>query len=62
MLKKLKVLFNKLLIGDNISSVEYDSTGCYLASGDQGGRIVIFKAMDVKNHLRSKEVLRNKLF
>ena len=30
-------------IADIISTVEFDSTGNYLATGDKGGRVVLFE-------------------
>ena len=32
-----------LIIADIISTVEFDSTGNYLATGDKGGRVVLFE-------------------
>jgi serine/threonine-protein phosphatase 2A regulatory subunit B len=37
----LKVLLSKL--ADIISAVEFDHTGDYLATGDRGGRVVLFE-------------------
>jgi serine/threonine-protein phosphatase 2A regulatory subunit B len=37
---------------DIISTVEFDSTGNYLATGDKGGRVVLFERNEsVSNHL-----------
>jgi hypothetical protein len=36
-----KVLLSKL--ADIISAVEFDHTGDYLATGDRGGRVVLFE-------------------
>ena len=30
---------------DNVTAIEFDSTGNYLATGDRGGRIVVFKGV-----------------
>lgn len=32
-----------VVVADIISTVEYDSTGNYLATGDKGGRVVLFE-------------------
>lgn len=32
-----------LIIADIISTVEFDHTGNYLATGDKGGRVVLFE-------------------
>lgn len=32
---------------DIISAVEFDSTGNYLATGDKGGRVVLFERNDM---------------
>ena len=32
-----------VIIADIISTVEFDSTGNYLATGDKGGRVVLFE-------------------
>ena len=34
---------------DILSSITYDKTGNYLAVGDNGGRVIIFKYIDLKN-------------
>ncbi len=34
---------NSALLADIISTVEFDSTGNYLATGDKGGRVVLFE-------------------
>lgn len=34
------------LLADIISSVEFDHTGDYLATGDKGGRVVLFERND----------------
>jgi len=41
---KLKITF--LLSADTVSAVEFDLTGNFLATGDHGGRIVIFQKFD----------------
>lgn len=37
------VMFANLNIADIISTVEFDHTGNYLATGDKGGRVVLFE-------------------
>lgn len=37
------------LLADIISSVEFDHTGDYLATGDKGGRVVLFERNDGVN-------------
>lgn len=34
---------NQLSVADIISTVEFDHTGNYLATGDKGGRVVLFE-------------------
>jgi len=34
---------------DILSSITFDKTGNYLAVGDNGGRVIIFKYIDLKN-------------
>lgn len=34
---------------DSLTSIVFDKTGNYLAVGDKGGRVVIFKYIEVKN-------------
>ena len=34
---------NRLTLADIISAVEFDHTGDYLATGDRGGRVVLFE-------------------
>jgi serine/threonine-protein phosphatase 2A regulatory subunit B len=36
----------RLLEADIISTVEFDQTGNYLATGDKGGRVVLFERND----------------
>jgi hypothetical protein len=40
---------------DLISAVQFDGTGDYLATGDRGGRVVIFESSDVTARQASKE-------
>ncbi|XP_059645577.1 serine/threonine protein phosphatase 2A 55 kDa regulatory subunit B beta isoform isoform X2 [Cornus florida] len=35
---------------DIISAIEFDRTGDHLATGDRGGRVVLFERTDTKNH------------
>ena len=34
---------------DIISTIEFDKSGDYLATGDRGGRVVLFERTDVKD-------------
>ena len=34
---------------DILSAISFDKTGDYLAVGDHGGRVIIFKYIDLKN-------------
>ena len=36
---------------DIISTVEFDHTGNYLATGDKGGRVVLFERNETVGHL-----------
>lgn len=38
-----KLIADYLLLADIISAVEFDHTGDYLATGDKGGRVVLFE-------------------
>jgi serine/threonine-protein phosphatase 2A regulatory subunit B len=38
-----------MIKADIISSVEFDHTGDYLATGDKGGRVVVFLSKDGGN-------------
>lgn len=38
-----KLFSNRLFLADIISAVEFDHTGDYLATGDKGGRVVLFE-------------------
>ena len=40
-------LQTEIRIADIISAVEFDSTGNYLATGDKGGRVVLFERNDM---------------
>jgi hypothetical protein len=40
---------------DLISAVQFDGTGDYLATGDRGGRVVIFESSDVTARQASRE-------
>ncbi|GMH16009.1 hypothetical protein Nepgr_017850 [Nepenthes gracilis] len=42
---------------DIISAIEFDKTGDYLATGDRGGRVVLFERTDTKNHVTSRRDL-----
>lgn len=39
-----------LFVADNVTALEFDPSGNYLATGDRGGRIVIFKSEEVCFH------------
>lgn len=39
------------LLADIISAVEFDHTGDYLATGDKGGRVVLFERNDGVKYL-----------
>lgn len=39
--------FEEVTEVDIVSTVEFDSTGEYLAAGDRGGRVVIFQRVEV---------------
>lgn len=41
-----KFLFFFLCAVDIISAIEFDRTGDYLATGDRGGRVVLFERTD----------------
>lgn len=40
--------FEEVTEVDIVSTVEFDSTGEYLAAGDRGGRVVIFQRVEVR--------------
>ncbi len=40
---------NNVSESDTLTSIIFDKTGDYLAVGDKGGRVVIFKYIDIKN-------------
>ena len=42
-----------VIVADIISTVEFDSTGNYLATGDKGGRVVLFE----RNEMVRKNLL-----
>lgn len=39
---------------DIISTVEFDSTGNYLATGDKGGRVVLFERNEMVSSTRDR--------
>ncbi|XP_077253585.1 serine/threonine protein phosphatase 2A 55 kDa regulatory subunit B beta isoform-like isoform X2 [Tasmannia lanceolata] len=41
---------------DIISTIEFEKRGAYLATGDRGGRIVLFEKTDGKDHRSQKEL------
>ncbi|KAF3794814.1 Serine/threonine protein phosphatase 2A regulatory subunit B beta isoform [Nymphaea thermarum] len=43
---------------DIISAIEFDKTGDHLATGDRGGRVVLFERSDVKDHHSQRELER----
>ncbi|XP_075112301.1 serine/threonine protein phosphatase 2A 55 kDa regulatory subunit B beta isoform isoform X5 [Nicotiana tabacum] len=42
---------------DIISAIEFDKTGDHLATGDRGGRVVLFERTDTKEHIGSRREL-----
>ncbi|GMH03743.1 hypothetical protein Nepgr_005582 [Nepenthes gracilis] len=42
---------------DIISAIEFDKTGDHLATGDRGGRVVLFERTDTKDHCSSRRDL-----
>ncbi|XP_075087285.1 serine/threonine protein phosphatase 2A 55 kDa regulatory subunit B beta isoform-like isoform X4 [Nicotiana tabacum] len=42
---------------DIISAIEFDKTGDHLATGDRGGRVVLFERTDTKEHVGSRREL-----
>ncbi|CAN1217989.1 Serine/threonine protein phosphatase 2A 55 kDa regulatory subunit B beta isoform, partial [Linum perenne] len=46
-----------LLAVDIISAIEFDKTGDHLATGDRGGRVVLFERTDTKDHGGSRRDL-----
>lgn len=42
---------------DIISAIEFDKTGDHLATGDRGGRVVLFERTDTKDHGGSRRIL-----
>lgn len=40
---------------DIISAIEFDKTGDHLATGDRGGRVVLFERTDIKDHGGSRK-------
>lgn len=43
-------LLSHLPLADIISTVEFDHTGDYLATGDKGGRVVLFERNEQVRH------------
>lgn len=46
---KLQFVYVAYLVVDIISAIEFDKTGEHLATGDQGGRVVLFQRTDGKD-------------
>lgn len=46
-----------ILLADIISTVEFDQTGDYLATGDKGGRVVLFERNESVKYLYKKKLL-----
>ncbi|GKD67537.1 serine/threonine protein phosphatase 2A 55 kDa regulatory subunit B beta isoform-like protein isoform X2, partial [Tanacetum coccineum] len=42
---------------DIISAIEFDKSGDHLATGDRGGRVVLFERTDTKEHVESRRDL-----
>ncbi|XP_058081792.1 serine/threonine protein phosphatase 2A 55 kDa regulatory subunit B beta isoform-like isoform X2 [Magnolia sinica] len=49
---------NELHIFDIISAIEFDKSGEHLATGDRGGRVVLFERTDGKDHTLRKDLER----
>ena len=47
--KFLKSCFVSLSAVDIISAIEFDRSGDHLATGDRGGRVVLFERTDTKD-------------
>jgi serine/threonine-protein phosphatase 2A regulatory subunit B len=43
-----------IIVADIISTVEFDHTGNYLATGDKGGRVVLFERNETVSQLSSQ--------
>ncbi|XP_020098832.1 serine/threonine protein phosphatase 2A 55 kDa regulatory subunit B beta isoform-like isoform X2 [Ananas comosus] len=43
---------------DIISAIEFDKSGNYLATGDRGGRVVLFERTDLKNNIHRRDLER----
>lgn len=43
-------------LADIISTVEFDHTGNYLATGDKGGRVVLFERNETVSHTLHKDL------
>jgi len=39
----VRIMLTLIIVADIISTVEFDQTGNYLATGDKGGRVVLFE-------------------
>ena len=50
--RTVSLTFSNLRTADIISAVEFDSTGNYLATGDKGGRVVLFERNDMVRPFR----------
>lgn len=48
------MLTTPVLPADIISTVEFDHTGNYLATGDKGGRVVLFERNETVSRASSK--------
>lgn len=48
------MLINVPTTADIISTVEFDSTGNYLATGDKGGRVVLFERNEMVSDFNGK--------
>ncbi|CAN1217990.1 Serine/threonine protein phosphatase 2A 55 kDa regulatory subunit B beta isoform, partial [Linum perenne] len=53
----ISYFFSCLLAVDIISAIEFDKTGDHLATGDRGGRVVLFERTDTKDHGGSRRDL-----
>ncbi len=44
-LKTFVTIIKFVCVADNVTAIEFDSSGNYLATGDRGGRIVVFRGV-----------------
>jgi len=51
------VFIADILSADIISTVEFDHTGDYLATGDKGGRVVLFERNEQVSHMAKNTLI-----